>query len=601
CCSASSASSAPGRSPPCGSRTRAPRLRSALVDSLLPPTNGSIAVFGGLRDVGDHVSELAPGRPRFLETNVTRLLSARSHARFELDKTILVGLVVFRTGEELVEYATAHQLPPSMRLVLWTWAPSPRTVLALAPDKPLWVCHAHVTLAVSMPNGTTTLHSAVTDGCQVKWQLLGMSPLDSCSTGASGWRRPNGHPTSDCSAWGPRPHNSPPVVYLERPDPPNEQYREFVGSLVSAMHPPVRTEWVSARVSYRVRSDLAACNLSGLVSYGSSTPIFLPHLRPEWRILTNVVVVVPVGRGPSFSLLKAVTAEFSAELWIASAAALLAMTLALAAASACLGRPRLPAALAVALLQTLAPLLGQPPQGRPAHRPLSAVWLLMSVVLAAAYQGLLLRELTAPPTEINSLEQLEQSGLEVLLSESLHPHQHVVVPTLHSGARFFPYNSTVAVLRRIADDQNSSLVGHFDQPLGNALVQLTREQRGRLHMFQLPGRHLRAYAWGSTKSPLVLKALHSVYLRSKQANLLAHYLHMKAVFLDQQNLGRDHSHIVRPLSLGQLQPAFVLLFVGSCVLSTIVFGLEVLCHRLTERHALARRAAASRARRLAWT
>ncbi|KAE8736727.1 Ionotropic receptor 231, partial [Frankliniella occidentalis] len=103
--------------------------------------------------------------------------------------------------------------------------------------------------------------------------------------------------------------------------------------------------------------------------------------------LSKLVHAVPVSAGARRHPLQALVAEYPPALWCLTLLAALSVAVVLTRSSAC-GPAEAPA-----LLRALAPLLAQPPPGRRSHHPLLGAWMLACVVLAAAYQGLLLKML----------------------------------------------------------------------------------------------------------------------------------------------------------------------------------------------------------------
>ncbi|KAE8745605.1 Ionotropic receptor 218, partial [Frankliniella occidentalis] len=289
----------------------------------------------------------------------------------------------------------------------------------------------------------------------------------------------------------------PQLSVIERP------FKKVIETLVATLRPAVKLVWITHNVTIydQVFAGEANCSLAALISFFPLTIHVEPHLQYQGDVLSQAVVVVPAGLGPHPGLLKAVTAEFSVALWVATALAVVGMTVALAVASACRGRPRL-AALAAAPLQALAPLLAQAPPGRTAHRPLSAVWLLMSVVLAAAYQGLLLRELTSPPGEINSLEQLEQSGLEVVILEDLYWASKDYLPrAITSQANpISPFDLQKAI-KNVSEGKKSALICYWDAISAYDLMPLLTGRK-RVHTLRLPFYNVKASAMFTKGSPL---------------------------------------------------------------------------------------------------
>ncbi|KAE8751232.1 Ionotropic receptor 221 [Frankliniella occidentalis] len=562
------------------------RCMAALLAALLPPSNATLLVTGDVGPIAPYLHELAPGTPRV----VNRTPPADPRIRNQMSRGRILVLAVLPTAAELLEYMTEHAIRQPEQTLMWTWAPTPQDVLGLASEEPLWLCYVPLILAVTLPDGTTSLHTGVPKGCLATWPSLDMPQVDTCPAGSRYWRRGPPIPRL-CTRW--TPPSSPHIVYVEKSSPGLENFDNFYRGTISTIRPRVRMQYVRGNDLRDVSLNMFYCNLSGLI-LDEPVPIAAAahHISSVWVVWSRIVVTVPAGRGPRGTLLQAVTAEFSAELWIASAVAFLAMTLALAAVSACLGRPRL-AALAVALLETLAPLLAQPPPGRPAHRPLSSVWLLMSVVLAAAYQGLLLREITAPPTEINSLEQLEQSGLEVHVAENLIVGSIAADLSVLGKDRihYIPRHRVRDVLRRVLDAQDAALICDLTFSLERRIEHMPLKERQRLNLFTLSTAHLVSHAATSTGSPLQ-RRLRTLYSRIQESFSPGA---AEGAGLTPSSLRHSAPSRTRPLSLTHLLPAFVLLAVGHCVLCALAFALEVLCHRFG-----ARRAPVQPLRRVAW-
>ncbi|KAE8746177.1 Ionotropic receptor 209, partial [Frankliniella occidentalis] len=285
--------------------------------------------------------------------------------------------------------------------------------------------------------------------------------------------------------------------------------------------------------------------------------------------LIFVQVVVPSGlrRAPP---LRSITNEFSTEMWLATAVAFLAVSLATVWVTWKIFGLPLTAALAAAPLQILGPLLGQSPPSAAAHRPLSAVWLLMSVVLAAAYQGLLLRELTTPPGEINSLEQLKQSGLEVRVSRDLYMYaSHFPSAPWRSQKASVPHVSLDSVVRTMAEKRSFALVLQEDMHIDLLLKPYTTPPK-RLHAFRVAFAYPSSQFSFSKGSPLA-KSVEMLALRTLENGLESR---MALVTSLRMHLPYgDDERRTRPLNLHHVWPAFFLLAQGLS-LSALVFVCE---------------------------
>ncbi|KAE8746161.1 Ionotropic receptor 211, partial [Frankliniella occidentalis] len=199
-----------------------------------------------------------------------------------------------------------------------------------------------------------------------------------------------------------------------------------------------------------------------------------------------------------------------------------------------------------------------------AHRPLSAVWLLMSVVLAAAYQGLLLRELTSPPGEINSLEQLEQSGLDVVILKDLREPANDFLPTsITSRARYIPWFHLHNTIENISEGHHSALICYWDMMTAYKLLSLLLPSK-RVHTFSFPYYYPKAVAMFTKGSPLC-NPLMSATGRALSGGLYDHlFSECLAAVRRRGHVSDPESgdQLTRPLSLAQLLPAFVVLAAG---------------------------------------
>ncbi|KAE8751741.1 Ionotropic receptor 111, partial [Frankliniella occidentalis] len=382
---------------------------ASYIYSVLPPDNSCLVVHGDARLVGPLLRKLQD-RDRGRQTIVMdpRDIPGGGLVQLQFAVTLHVTAATSSANLSTLAFKYDDQLSHS-GLLMWTRARSVADALSshADPSRPLWICSKNVHLAVTTPNGTTIQYVPDIGGkCVVTWSDLKMREARRCEPGRRRWQ---GQPLRRlCSRWkSPATGKTTPQFLSVR----TPHFRQIDGA--AALEEPLYRAWstVTTAVSRWLRTPIELtwkpnimvlidhitnCSLNAaLLNYPVKVRI-ASHIEFDSLLMAPIIVVVPVGSAVRLNVLQAVTAEFSAELWVATALALLFMTAAAAVAWTTLGRPPL-AALAAASLQTLAPLLAQSPPGRTAHRPLSAVWLLMSVVLAAAYQGLLLRELTAPP------------------------------------------------------------------------------------------------------------------------------------------------------------------------------------------------------------
>ncbi|KAK3925083.1 Suppressor of mec-8 and unc-52 protein-like protein 2 [Frankliniella fusca] len=550
----------------------------AFLSASMASTSGAIVLVGDGDLAATRLRELAPDTPKVLA------YPNDSRADAELAQTRNFYVVVSRTARAMLAHLEAFPDVRLQRVFLWTWARSPRDVLSLSSSlSSLWLCPLSAHLAVSSPDGTTTLFYANMQPCRIikrAWREVNFTEVDRCSPGRRAWR-PETIPRM-CDRWSPPPGESKLRMFFKRELKWNLLPALYKNRMWGAIMARVRTS-LKAHVDLLLEEDtdasapLAAvydCSMAGFVVFRPFVAVLGPaHVRFGCASKGSVVVLVPSGLGPRPSLLRAVTAEFTVGMWCATAVALVSMALALAAAWWCSGRPALDA-LAAAPLQALAPLLAQPPSG-PAHRPLSTVWLLMSVVLAAAYQGLLLRELSTPPGEIGDLEQLEQSGLQVVAALELHPIMEMILPNASARVRYIKDDDFLLAAKNVTEGRHTALVWYVDEKFLQLYSQTFSSMWGKFHEFQAPLRILLAYCYTTTGSP-IKGPLENVVARHREAGLPLPWTGFNFARGPLPSPSPQPGQLTRALSLTQLQPAFAVLAVAHC-LAAIVFVLEILC------------------------
>ncbi|KAK3917390.1 Glutamate receptor ionotropic, delta-2 [Frankliniella fusca] len=533
-----------------------------------------------------HWDSNSPGNPRtrFYRDRLQRIETLYRNVCVRLKVRYRILWLVPLADMTAVRAAILERVVPRyVRFVLWTSAPA-------RPPAPL---HVPVDQAfcdkLVLDRDVFLSHT-----CHVTDRRAGLvvTLKRKAQCGWSGWSRPVSEVAPRlCTRWSrPAPAHAggtlATTVVAEDPDPDTAALtlKPLLNSMIPASARRAQgvkwSPWPGAMVSAVQRLD--HCDVGAVLTLG-----FLPELEVVPHVLvmgTNLVpptVLVPAGRGARPLPLAAVTAEFSVELWAGTALALAAVSLALAAAWWCSGRGALAAALQAGALHAVAPLLAQAPPGATAHRPLYAVWLLASVVLAAAYQGLLLSELTRPPADIGSLEQLESSGLDVLVPSGFwNIERNVLTPALRRRVRFVRRQDLGAALHRVVEDQDAALIVYRSQLA--TVMELQRAARGTpksaLHSFELPYKSMIAFGFASTGSPLAAHIQDSI-LRVEAAGLFEQPITGSTDVLSP-GVSADW---IDPLSLDEVLPAFVLLAAGQCA-AGVVFLLEVLWHRLQLGH-----------------
>ncbi|KAE8751710.1 Ionotropic receptor 120 [Frankliniella occidentalis] len=562
---------------------------ASYLSSVLPPDKSCLVVHGDAQLVGPLLQELGEGR----QTIVKDPRDLPDRLRCELHDTpklAVIGMVSANWLSEVLAHTGA--MAPMSGIVLWTRAPSLLDALHHLKKArgTVYLCMIKLDLVVSAPNGTSFLGQLTANECVPHFQSLKVQAIDRCTSGP-GWQHRQWHKL--CSEWQP-PKEGPRLrVYSFKPKETAADSvidGRIVGHITAALNRrhPFNVS-LYEKFDEKIPRVLESCGVALCFTRIAVPVIDVPHIRFAGLRIRPTIAIVPAGAGLRLLPLRAVTAEFSAELWVATALALLFMTAALAVAWTTLGRPPLPA-LAAASLQTLAPLLAQSQPGRTAHLPLSAVWLLTSVVLVAAYQGLLLRELTSPPPEINSLEQLEQSGLDIYADSSSQVLHHIrsTISWLKKE-NYLRKREIPDALQNVADRRNSTVLCFADAYCNYVASEASSGPWRRLHSFTVPGSHyLTGEVVYSSKSPLggplkgVIAAARCGGLNRYREDAIYQSMRRRrrgAAANVTVDLGRT-----QPLSMGHMMPAFCLLLVG-LTLGVLVFALEVLSDAWSRRHA----------------
>ncbi|KAE8749485.1 Ionotropic receptor 137 [Frankliniella occidentalis] len=559
-----------------------------LVTSFLSGSKGGVFVSGKSRALGTFLGQLPPETPRSLvlsknTTGFQRLL-------LDLVSTEDMILITGDTATEMANAIASTFLPGLSRILLWTWAPSAEAALAHPMPTSVWLFGKQTALAVSTPDGGTTLFTLQAPVAVNRTRADGtytVAEVDNWSPRVGRWLRRAAPFTKLCSTWrGGEPRLLQafrPALFVANTKP----YADFVSTIAHALR--LRLEWLDEEDDHTLRRLLNTslnCTLPAVLSFRSLPLVRRQSMRNGFLFFSAVQVVVPAGMDPHATLLQAVTNEFSPWLWCATAITLLGVALATALATvAVLGRP-LASALANAPLQTLAPLLVQAPPGRTAHRPLSAVWLLMSVVLAAAYQGLLLRELTTPPGEINSLEQLEQSRLDIQMNYELLSYASAILPeSVRSRVRYIPPQKLASAVRTAAEERSTAVILQMGLASRLLVSSYQAARPKKLHSFRVGVPYLSARVGYTAGWPLrgrlerfaQLIGEHGLYQQLDNAMAVHNRVNLHPT-CEEVNEGG----LTRALSLRQLRPAFLLL--AYCYgVSAAVLVCEIIYHKWFDR------------------
>ncbi|XP_034243052.1 uncharacterized protein LOC117646300 [Thrips palmi] len=236
--------------------------------------------------------------------------------------------------------------------------------------------------------------------------------------------------------------------------------------------------------------------------------------------MTSIVVVVPADMGNHPGLLHELSDEFTDGLWCATGVTMLVV----AALLLCLRRGRrTPKAALDAVLEVVTPLLGQfmPPgmQETLASKILSSNWVLVTVVIAAAYQGQLLSDLTVltPHHEIDTVAKLADSKLPVLLPRGIFASE--LPAELRAQARNY-FGNTTALLQMVAEQRTAATL--LDPGELGLLMPWLRTPR-KLFAFLAPMPRLTTFFASMKGSPYV-EPLRDALSRLRASGLVLYWL-----------------------------------------------------------------------------
>ncbi|KAE8743352.1 Ionotropic receptor 173 [Frankliniella occidentalis] len=551
------------------------RSAAALLAPFLTSQAATLLVTGETPWTGTFLRELPADTPR--------VLNPSSHAmnlRLEFVLSATHCAHFFHTDDlETLLYTMGGHDPTTMtRALFWVNEARPRDeVLRLVSQSGMWLGGQQYALALAAPNGSATLFNLTCSSeAACRTRTMTLIEVDEWSPVEQRWRR-GAQVFHEFCAW--REGQVPAVLMLTmRSATFTTSIMELTKSVVVLARRRHRQRSGSTTaVSYHEvvgyhRINIAAkeCSLGAVLSdvpltvLGKSAEIASVHDMEMHR----VVVVVPAGFGASVGVLEPVTVEFSAALWCATGLAVLCTVIVLT----CTCRQDVSGA----VLQALAPMLGQPPPQPSPPRTMLAPWLLACVVLTAAYQGLLLAKVSSavPRRELDSLRDVADSGLPLYALGNL--VRSSVLPTdLAARTRWIHYLQTEAVIDTIATARNCALVTYLDGYTTRTLHRHLVPPK-RLHLVHLQYADFKVIGLatrGSPLEPLMVTAL----ARAEAAGLLARW---RGAEYERE----DHDYArklaplkgPRPLTLWQLRPAFVVLGVGQ-VAGVAAFALEVLC------------------------
>ncbi|KAK3923655.1 Dihydroorotase [Frankliniella fusca] len=560
----------------------------ALLSPFFDTQNVTLALYGNASWTGDFLSGLPP--------RTVRVVLPDADQYWEQEW-------ISPTDNILVMYVGEGDVDPWRLMIrehgdfidrtLYWFAVQDESVLFTMPGRvgPLIMTRRDVGVAVTPPNGSTGLYYIDTSSkCLTNNRASGAFKLaDRWLPTEQRWQHGGSIfkvITSFCRGW--RPAVPPePMQFFHMPF----RGKSWESEVFEMVWRRVRNElWkttittvkvthgaIHKSVRYFLKKKIRTCRLDAFFWNVGGLFRFDPK---EIEMITEkkmypIVVVVPAGLGAVVSPLSSVTLEFSPAVWLGTALAALGT----AAALACtLRRDR-----GAALLLALAPLLAQPPPppppppaAGPALRPLLAVWLLVCVVLAAAYQGLLLGMLSSarPRGEIDSLEELAESGLRVDVSAQIPNLDRIYGKNISKILNGDIIATSSRMLHDIATHRNCALITIDDRFLARTIRRWNIPQK-RLHRFSLGHNTLKLVAMWSPGSPLGA-LLASAYQRLDEAGVLDVWDNL-VDDRDRHSLRSGFQH-TSALTLKNMQPAFLLLLVGYA-LASVVLVAELLAAR----------------------
>ncbi|KAE8736633.1 Ionotropic receptor 174 [Frankliniella occidentalis] len=580
----------------------APEARSAaaLVTPFMKPQNATLVVLGDSRWTGAFLRELSGDVPRLLylkprhsfiaakldddysdysnsNTQVNRL-------RLELMAIHCLLLVPTNDLEELLFIMRTYSNIGNTRVIralFWTTVSTsvPRDkVLRRISQQKTWLGGYQHALAITFPDGSATLFKLTCssdDACSRREMTIletdTWSPVDkrwSLATAVfsefcSGFRRIN--KDQDLTMFIHTKND------LTNPSSLKELTKSVV-NLVSRGRQPSESpvKYQEANKNEGLYVTLQECSLAAVLLDGCLLDVYK---MSEISFITDMemasfAVIVPAGLGASVGVLEAVTVEFSEALWLATGLATLCTVVVLKFARR--------QDVSGAVLQALAPMLGQAPPPPAPPRPMLAAWLLACVVLTAAYQGLLLGKLSSavPRRDLDSLRDLEDSGLPLKVVVSL-ARRNVLSNNLTDRAEYVERTEVKTVIDTIATARNCALVTLLDRHTHSYMRPYMLPPK-KLHVIRLRYYSFNVIALATKGSPLE-RPIAKVQGRVEAAGLLARWRRAEYERESQDDARRRLSlEGPRPLTLWQLQPAFVVLGVGQ-VTGVFVFALEALC------------------------
>ncbi|KAE8746784.1 Ionotropic receptor 197 [Frankliniella occidentalis] len=553
----------------------AARSAAALLTPFMAPQKATLVVTGGTRWTGAFLRELSADIPRVLDSNAFAMSTRHRHRtdpRLDLVLQATHRAHLFHTEdlETLLSAVRTRDPTRLVRTIFWADVASPRgEVLRQVSQTRPWLGDMQYALALTAPDGSTALYNltCTTEITCSRGEMV-ITETDSWSPVAQRWRRGGRVFHEFCGpAW--RQTKVPTVFMIGRKSLITTSVLELTKSVIHLAGQGADAAVVYFTDTHSMSTALTECALGAALT---DLPLLVIGRSDETTKIVemgrlHVGVIVPAGLGPSVRFLETVTVEFSAMLWCATGLATLCTVVFFRCA-----RTR---DVGGAVLQALAPLLGQPPPPPAPPRPMLAAWLLACVVLTAAYQGLLLGRLSSavPRRDLGSLREVKDSGLRLLVLGQLSV-SIALSDSPTNRTQFVTSEQVEATIDVIATARNCALVTYLDH---YAIQALRRHNLPLKKLHLIPLRHSAVKVIGvSTRGSPLERPMVTALARIEAAGLRAHWRRAEHA-RENARYARKLALLQgpRPLTLFQLGEAFVVLWVGHAV-GFAAFALEAL-------------------------
>ncbi|KAK3925474.1 Glutamate receptor ionotropic, kainate 1 [Frankliniella fusca] len=542
-----------------------------LLSPFLLSQNSTLIIYGSANWTGSFVHALPPSVARTLLPDAARFWERRfNHRIMTKDRVFLIVAESPADPRQLLKKYLNYE-----RTLFW-FRGGGFDGATLANSTSFTLCGRPMAFVVTLPNGSSTVYAVNATNC-FDFLSSQFRAEDHWSPATRRWQHGGSLFTylrPFCLNWRPPPAGEP-LLVLEHTIITSSPVSKLAQAVKQSLSGVLwKIEWNTVSTSISIHRIIRECRLDAIFT-GVGVPDYTRNefVLPD-RSLHHIIVIVPAGLGPVVNPLSAVALEFSPAVWLCTALAALGTVAALAWA---LRRDR-----GAALLLALGPLLGQAPPPPPAAsrslHPLLGAWLLVCVVLVAAYQGLLLGMLSSarPRGEIDSLQALKDSGLSIHLTWGVQSGMQGsdLLAELMDKGNVVSISSIPDFLLNMALHKNSALIVPYDRNVQRRVNTLNIPDR-KLHTFPLGWQLIRMIAWATRGSPLA-GPIATTYRRLEAGGLLQHW----ETVMDEPGLRARARHLVSlplasPLTLDNMKPAFVVLAAG-LALAGLVFAIEQL-------------------------